>query len=363
VSGSAGFVSAELVRARRSEPPVDSAAMDGFAVRFLDGSLPPEFRLREGLVTSAKGGRTLAPGEAVAITTGAPLPARADAVVRKERALATSTGLRTRGSLERGTDVHRRGEDLLKGTTILRPGETIRPYQVGLLLAQNIARLRVRVARVTLIPIGDELRTGSAVSIPGRIRDSISPIISALDRSTVPATVSPVADRPEAIVRELRRAARRSDLIVTIGGTSVGAKDFTKSAVNAAGEVLFEGVRVNVLKRGAVGQVGRVPVVMLPGQVLSSVVVWHEFGRPILHRLLGRRAEDSLRVRLNRPLRNPHPMDSVYLLEVRNGSARPCRWGVRLYSVLLRANAYAVIPKHRTLAAGTPLRVRPLVGD
>jgi molybdopterin molybdotransferase len=360
VAGAVGLISVRTVRTAHPEPPRDAAAMDGFAVRFVGGRPRRSYRLLQGLVTAGKSAQSLLPGEAIAISTGAPLPGGADAVARKERTLRVGHTLRVRGRLRIRTDVHRKGEDLPEGATIVRQGERVRPYHVALLLAQGIRTIRARAARLTLIPIGDEL-TGRPGRSRGAIRDSISPLIGALAPSSVCSATPPVPDRRAALTHALRRAAGASDLVVTIGGASVGVKDLTKPAVASIGTVLFGGVRVNVLKRSSVGVVGRVPVVMLPGQVVSAVVAWHEHGLHVLSRLLRTSLVRWERVRLEESLRNPHPMDSVYLFGVRDGLARPRRWGVRLYSDLLRSNAWGIIPRHCTLRAGTTLRVQRLI--
>lgn len=356
-----GRVSSSEIRARRNEPAVDSAAMDGFAVRYPAGRLATRFRLLPGLVTLLSTRWTLGPGEAIRIVTGAPLPRRTDFVVRQERALVTGRELRVRRPIRCGTDVHPMAEDLQQGSRILRAGERIRPYHIGLLLAQAISRVRTRDPRVALVAVGDELAAADRPS-RGRVTDSVSPLIAALLPPSTRTERHVVGDNASDLSRRLRELAKRSDLIITVGGSSVGAKDRTKSAVARVGRIVFGGVRVNVLKRGAFGRIGRVPVVILPGQVVSAVAAWHEFGTRVLARLTGEPPPALVRVRLRKMLRNPHAMDSLFLLEVADGGATPLRWGVRLYSQLLRANAIAVVPRHTSLPRGTVLRARPLAG-
>ena len=335
--------------------------MDGFAVRFHSVRGAREFRLRSGLVGRAVRGPRLRPGEAVAITTGTPLPPGAQAVVRREFARAEGENLTVRRPIRPGADVHARGEDLSRGSVLLRAGETVRPYHVAPLLGQRIDRLFVRRVRGTILAIGDEIGRGSR-ALPGTIPDSLSPLIRALSPEVEWKRIGPLPDRLGEIARALQRASEDSDLLVTIGGTSVGAKDFTKPAVETVGRLLVPGVRVNVLKRGGFGMVGSVPVVLLPGQVVSAVTVWHEYGLRAVARLLGCPPPRGGTVRLRRALENPHPMDSVYLFRVTGGLAEPCRWGVRLHSELLRANAYGIVPRHSSLRAGTPIAVRWLEG-
>ena len=337
--------------------------MDGYAVRSVGGRFPTTFRLRKGLQRTRTSHRHLGPGEAVAITTGAPLPLGATAVVRKERGLAFAGILRVRHRVVEGCDVHRRGEDLARGSVLLRRGERVRPYHVGLLLAQGYRTVRVFAPRVTIVPIGDELVHRGPSAPRGHVPDSISPVIAGLMLPATPSILRPLPDDRRAVARALRVAARASDLVVTIGGTSVGPRDITKPAVVSVGRLLFGGVRVNVLKRGAVGTIGRTPVVLLPGQVVSAVAVWHEHGLRVLSRLTRLDLAPKERVVLARRLTNPHAMDSVYLFRISSDRATPCRWGVRLYSELLHAQGFGIVRAGSTLPKGATLEVQRLAGS
>ena len=359
--GAVGRISADDVRTRHPEPSVDLAAMDGFAIGLPRDGRATSFRLRDGFLTPGARPGQLRPGEAIAIGTGAPLPAGAGAVVRRERARAGPAEISVHRVPAPGTDVHRRGEDLPAGARILTAGEQVRPYQLGLLLAQHVNALRVRVPRITIIVTGDEFggrgRTGARV-----VRDSISPMIGALAERLGTVRRERVSDRLEALTKALVRVSRTADLIVTIGGTSVGSHDVTKQAIRRVGALWFEGVRTNVLKRAAAGRVERTPVVVLPGQVVAAVVAGHEFGRAALARLTGWTPPPPIVVPLREELRNPQPMDSVYLFRLGPDGARPCRWGVRLYSELLSADAYGIVPRASRLPAGAPVALVPLDG-
>jgi molybdopterin molybdotransferase len=118
-----------------------------------------------------------------------------------------------------------------------------------------------------------------------------------------------------------------------------------------------------VLKRGAVGTIGRTPVVLLPGQVVSAITVWHEFGLRVLSKLMRVQLVRTEEAVLAANLTNPHVMDSVYLFRTANGRVTPCRWGVRLYSELLRADAFGIVPAGASLRRGSTLRVQRLVGS
>jgi molybdopterin molybdotransferase len=355
-------VSGATVRARRPEPPTNVAAMDGYAVRLPAAEGSRRFKLRPGFLSPSSRPRHLRAGEAIEIGTGARMPAGGQAVVRSELARSDASGVVIRRAVAVGSDVHRTGEDLARGEIIVRPGERIGPYHQAAMIAQRIGEVRVRVPRITVVVTGDEFG-GQERDRAAGVSDSISPLIRELAGRTGEVRRLLAPDREGRLGEVIRRAARASDLVVTIGGTSVGARDRTKPAIRAVGALAFEGVRANVLKRGAVGHVGRTPVIVLPGQVVSAVVVWHEFGRPVLARLTGAKPDRPVRSRLAAPLHNPHPMDSVYLFRVSKSGARACRWGVRLYSELVRADAYGIVPRSTRLPRGYRIELRRLEGS
>ncbi len=351
-----GRFSAVTIRARVPEPAQRLAAMDGFAVRSGSSSARPVFRVDPGESRAGGTVATLARGHAIRVGTGAPLDRTTTAVLRWERARVDGDTVSATGVVHRDVDVIRVGEDYPRGAVLVARGEVVRPLHLAVLVASGARSLRVFLPNVRVIAIGDEL-----ASLGHRgVRDSIAPTLAALLRFGRVEVESALPDRPDRIVRVLRRAARRSDLVVTVGGSSVGAHDRTKEAVRAAGRLLFDGVRVNVLKRGAVGVVGRVPVAVLPGQVGSAVTVWHEHGLHVVGRCVGRDPRRFESVRLDRAVANCHRMDSVYLFRPSARGVVAARWGVHRSRDLLDAVGFGILPRGRTTPAGARIRIQRL---
>ncbi|MGI0068147.1 MAG: molybdopterin-binding protein, partial [Thermoplasmata archaeon] len=173
-------------------------------------------------------------------------------------------------------------------------GAEVDGYAMSALLAAGITRILVRHVRVRVYATGSELRAPTERS--SDTLDTIGPALTALlDRWTDARYAGVLPDDPKIIARTLRHEARRNDLLVTIGGSSVGPKDFTKRAVSDVGRVVVAGTRVNVLKRAGVEIVGRTPVLILPGQIESAVVAFHEYGtRPT--RSVGRIEAEGVRL-------------------------------------------------------------------
>ncbi len=360
VTGALGKLAAATVTAREPLPRERRSAMDGYAVRLVPGRPVAVFVLRAGLLRSTGPANiALAEGEASPIATGLPLPKGANAVVRAEAALVQGNALRLRHPARPGQDVLEPGEVMERGERILQRGEPVRAAHVGALLAQRIRSIPTYRIRIAIAPIGDEvLRPGSRS--PDGVPDFLSPIIANLLGFAEVRVLPPTADDRSRVGRVLEAASRRSDLLFTIGGSSVGPKDVTKAAIVDVGRLLFEGVSANVLKRGAVGFVRRTPVVVLPGQVVSAVAAFHEHGLHVLARMVGRETRRYEEVTLAREVLADHRMDSVYLFRVSGGVATPLPWGVARMMGLLQANAFGLLAHGRRYPSGEPIRVQRL---
>jgi len=258
---------------------------------------------------------------------------------------------------EPGRHAARRG--FARGDVLLARGESVGAAHIAAFLAQRLPRVPVVRLRVTILPIGDEL-----VSAEGRgarrVWDHMGPTIAALLPFANVKLSSPVPDDQRNVEHALLQAARNSDLLFTIGGSSVGDRDVTKSAVREVGRLWFEGVQVNVLKRGSVGTVGRVPVIVLPGQLVSAVTVFHEHGMHVISRMVGRELRRFERATLTRDLHVDHHLDSTYLFQISGHDATPLPWGVARMTALVRAQAFAVLDRGRTYRVGEQITVQRL---
>jgi molybdopterin molybdotransferase len=348
-----GRFAAEPVVARKDRPETPRSAMDGYAVRAADG---PPSRVR----TPEDPPGPLRPGEALPVSTGGPLPPGADAVVRREATRRTPEGgLEVLESLWPGKDVHPVGEDVRVGDLLLARGERVRPSHLGVLLEQGLSALPILSARVGLLAVGSELVPPGAHSA-GRTPDSITPMLLPLVPTPEVAYLGTVADEPATFRRVLEAALAQHDLIITVGGASVGDGDPVKPAVVGLGELLFEGLRANVLKRTAVGQVGDRTIVILPGQPVAAVTAFHEIGLAVLERMWGVPLRRTERWPLAAPVAVHHRMDATILFRLEDGVARPLEWGVARYGTIARADGYAVVRRGTQLPAGSLLAIERL---
>lgn len=292
----AGRVLAAPLLAQRTQPPFPAAVMDGYAVRSVDTSVGA----RLAVIGEAAAGRrfsgTVGAGQAVRIFTGAPVPRGADAVVAQETVTREGGAVVLAGQVPAGHFVRAVGVDFSEGETILPAGRRIGPRDLALAAAANVVRLRVsQRPKVAVVSIGDELVAPGTKPGPDQIVASNAFAVVELARDSGAETedLGIVADDADAFARIIAEAARRVDVLVTIGGASVGDHDVTKPALAAAGMTL--GLWQIAMRPGkplVFGRIGRTAVLGLPGNPVSSYVCAAMFLRPLLAALQGTAVED-----------------------------------------------------------------------
>lgn len=284
-----GRVLRQDVRATRDQPPFHAAAMDGWAVRRADAEIPAEL-LIVGESAAGKGwDGQLAPGQAIRISTGAPLPDGADWIVIQEE--ATRGGDRVWvGPLAESSFIRRRGGDFSRGDLLLAAGCRLDPWRIALAAAAGYTDVQVsRQPRVTIAATGDEVLAPGAAPGPWQIHDSAGPGLAAWFRARgcQVERLAPLPDEREAVGAAL--ACEPCDLLVTIGGASVGDHDLVKPALAAIGlEMVVEGVAVRPGKPSWFGVLpdGR-RILGLPGNPVSAMVCAELFARDVVAAMQG----------------------------------------------------------------------------
>ena len=356
-----GRVLAEDVVSEVELPPFDYSAMDGYAVVSGDfvgagpWRLPVAFEQRAG----DAGGR-LESGQVARIFTGAPLPAGADAVVMQEDTTREGELATFRAAPRAGAHVRRRGEDLSRGAVALPRGTRLSCFSVGLLAALDRGQCRVsRRPRVALLCTGDELRDAGSPARPGSIPDSNGPSLAALARRSgaVVTRLPRTGDDLESTRRALRGALATYDVLLTVGGVSVGDHDVVKSALEAEGAALdFWKVKIKPGKPLAFGRRERTFVLGLPGNPVSAQLTLSLFGLPLLRALQGDRQPlpSPITVRLASAIRQKPGRLGFYrarlegsraILHDNQASGAP--------TSMAQADALVMVPEHvQELAAG-----------
>ncbi len=296
LSTGAGRVLAEDVVSPHDVPPHDNAAVDGYAVFFDD--LDPDGETVLPVVGRATAGHPLdgpaRRGTAVRVFTGARMPEGPDTVMMQEdcRIERDGDGERVilRPGLKRGANWRRRGEDVTAESIVLARGLRLRPQDIG--QAAAVGRREVLVSRplrVALFSTGDELRQPGEALPDGCIYDSNRYILMALlgGFGCLVDDLGIVPDRADAVRDVLTTAAPDHDLIVTSGGVSVGEEDHVKAAVEALGRLHFWRLAIRPGRPLALGQIGHVPFVGLPGNPVAVMVTAMTILRPMIVRLMG----------------------------------------------------------------------------
>ena len=298
-----GRILAAPLVAGHDVPPYDNAAVDGYAVRF-DDLRPGEATVLPVVGRAAAGHPLSGParrGAAVRIFTGAPMPEGADTVLMQEDCTEAGDGVRIPPGIKRGANRRRAGEDVTRGATVLRRGQRLRAQEIGLAAALGLTELRAyRRLRVAIFSTGDEVREPGAALPPGAIYDAnryvLQALLEGLGAEVTDLGILP--DEQSRIAAALAAAAGAHDLILTSGGMSTGEEDHVKAAVEAQGRLHFWRLAIKPGRPVAMGQIGRVPFMGLPGNPVAVMVTFLILARPLVLRLSGAAPEPPRRFRV-----------------------------------------------------------------
>jgi molybdopterin molybdotransferase len=292
IDAARGRILAADLTANLTQPPFDASAMDGYATRAVDvATLPATLNvIGESAAGHPFAGR-VGPGQAVRIFTGASVPEGADAIVIQENTERLGDRVVVRpGTVDVG-HIRRRGFDFTEGTTLLDAGRKLGPRELSLAAAMGHGSVSVyRKPRVAVLSTGDELVMPGTTPGPGQIVSSNHLGIAALaEIAGADAIQLGIArDTREDLARRIAEADG-ADILVTIGGASVGDRDLVKPALEARGLALdFWKVAVRPGKPMLFGRLGAQRVLGLPGNPLSCLIAARLFLVPLMFRLLGR---------------------------------------------------------------------------
>ncbi|MDX6442535.1 MAG: molybdopterin molybdotransferase [Gaiellaceae bacterium] len=290
VQQAAGRVTAEPAQALVDLPPFRSSAMDGFAVRAAD--LPGTLPVVEQIAAGRPAGRALAPGEAMAISTGGVVPEGADSVIPIEYVVQHDNKIEAGEAIRQGSNVRPRGGDVAAGDVIVGVGVRLGPAQVGALAAAGVATVEcARRPGVAILATGSELAAPGAALAPGQIYES-NGLMLAASLAAVGGDIDalPVVADDESAHRAALERGLAADVLVTSGGVSVGPHDLVRAIEAELGvEEVFWRVAIKPGKPVSFGVRGETLVFGLPGNPVSSLVGCELFVKPALRALQGQR--------------------------------------------------------------------------
>ncbi|MEW2914396.1 gephyrin-like molybdotransferase Glp [Leisingera sp. JC11] len=345
----AGRVLARDVQARRDQPPFSASAMDGYAVNAAEVELHAMFKvIGEAAAGHAFSGRVGA-GQTVRIFTGAPVPEGASFVVIQEDVTRNGDLITITDEPGGNHNIRPRGGDFTDGQTVTAP-KLLTPADIALLAAMNIPSVPVtRRPEVALISTGDELVMPGGTPGPDQIIASNTFGLKAmLEDLGACARILPIARDTESSLRTAFELAEGADLVVTIGGASVGDHDLVgKVAQDLGMERSFYKVAMRPGKPLMAGRMGAAAMVGLPGNPVSAMVCGHVFLAPVIRTMLGLPAEAAqLRTAgLAAALPENGPREHYMRAKVENGRLTAFEnQDSSLLTVLADANALLVRP-------------------
>jgi len=359
-----GRMLAEDVRSPLALPPWDNSSMDGYAVRSADvrdatASSPRSLRVVGTIAAGGASERAVGEGEAMRIMTGAPVPRGADSVVRIEDTDAGEREVQVQSDRDALRNVRPRGEDLAKGDVAVGRGTQLHAAHLGLLASVGCAIVNaIRRPRVAVLASGDEL-----VDVD-RFKDVLAGTKIVTSNSyTLEAAVAEaggeaislgtVGDDPVALRNRL--SGVDCDLLLTTGGVSVGAFDFTRGVLNDMGlEQRFWRVKIRPGAPLGFGLLHDTPWLGLPGNPVSTAVTFELFARPAIRKMLGHSLlfRRTVSVRLSEPVTISAALTHLLRAQVEHEGAELVArltgpQGSGLLSSMARANALLVIPPER----------------
>jgi len=368
-----GHVLSEDVYATENIPPFDNSAMDGFAViaADVDGASednPAQLAVIETIAAGYAPTKRVERGQVARIMTGAMMPEGADAVVMQEVTQLEGDTVKIFEGIEKKGNVRFIGESVKAKDLVISKGKLLRPQEVSMLASLNRSTVMVyRRPKVAVVSTGDELTPLGEELKPGKIRDSNRYGIYAQlqEAGCEPIDMGIATDDEADTERKFRDGLAQADALITSGGVSVGEYDVVKTVLSRLGEINFWRVAMKPGKPQAYGIADGKPIFGLPGNPVSSLVVFELFVRPALLKMAGHTdlLRPTFKAVLEEDVANKDGRVSFMraIIEQRDGkyyarTTGPQGSGI-LYSLVL-ANGFIVVPSGATLKAGDEIEAQ-----
>jgi molybdopterin molybdotransferase len=368
-----GRVPARDVIAPGPLPGFARSTVDGYAVRAADTygaseGLPSYLDLVGAVLMGVAPNVTVTAGTAAEMPTGGVLPAGADAVVMVEYTNETMPGtVEVLRPIAPGGGVVQADDDVTPGAVLTPAGRPLRAVDLGMLAAAGVTEVLMHAQpRVAILSTGDEVVAPATATLrPGQVRDAIAPALAGLvlEAGGWPVPCGIVPDDPAALRSALQLALAHADLVVVSAGSSVGTRDATAEAVASLGKpgIFCHGLAIKPGKPTLLAECDGVPVIGLPGNPLSALVVFRLVGTPLVWRLAGCATpppEPSVIASLTRDVPSEAGRRDVVQVQLNGEQADPLFGASALLSVLTRADGYVVVPEPATgLDAGADVRI------
>jgi len=351
-----GRVTVKNITAPTNLPLFDRSAVDGYAVRAQDTFEASQFKPKTLQLINES---SVSEGQAKQVWTGNPLPKGADAVIMLEHTRAMKDKIKVIATLTPGENVSKRGEDVHKGDVAVELGTRLQAHHVGLLAALGISHVDVvEKPQVAILSTGNELVELDKKPQPNQIIDSNQYIISGLvtELGAQPINLGIARDNQDEIGAKISEGLAKADVVITTGGTSVGAPDLVPIVVNKLGKpgVVVHGIALRPGMPTALAVLKGKPVFVLSGYPVAATIGFEVFARPVILKLLGIEHESRplLKAKLTRRVsgvlgRRVYLRVNVFKRD-NDFFAEPVRTkGSGLLTTMTKANGYVIIPEDR----------------
>ncbi len=357
-------VLAEDIVSPISIPPFARAAMDGYAVKAEDtfgasNTNPKKLEIVGNVDIGDVPSVVVVSGTAVKITTGAPIPEGANAVVMVEDTEKQDSYISILAPVTPGKNLAQQGEDVKKGDVVLRKGTILRPADLALLKAIGLQKISViRQPKIGVLSTGDELVDNATELSPAKIIDSNRIMLKAqiLEDGGIPVDYGIARDDPDEIKQRLEQALHECDAVLVSGGTSVGPKDFLPRIIEELGKpgLIVHGVAIGPGRPVALGVINKKPIILLPGYPVAAFLNYELFAFPLLKLLqsvfYSKRPRDKIKARLNRRVSSkPGQRDFIRVQLSEEGqnliASVITRRGAGVLTSLTRADALLIVPE------------------
>lgn len=376
-----GRILAENIVSQVNIPPHDMSHFDGYAIKAADTkeayvSSPVFFTVVDKLYPGQLPECEIHHGEAVYVTTGSFLPKGADTIVAVEATRMNNRNrIEVRSLVKPSDHVIYCGSDIAKGQMLFRKGHRIRAQDLTLFAALRFGRISViKKPLVAIISVGDELTDKIDEIAAGKIVNShhytVSAMVQEAGGEAMYLGIAP--DQVAEIQEKIEAGIARADMVLVIGGSSMGNKDVTSDAINSIGKpgVIIHGVKRKPGRVSGFAVVKDKPVVLLPGLCHSLIVGFYTFALPLLHAMSGLAQPDTqlgLRAKITQQIffKRFIPFEQVTFVKVQRTpegyQADPCIGDSSSFGALVRANAFIITPPgKKTVRAGEPVNVHLL---
>jgi molybdopterin molybdotransferase len=362
-------VLAENVVATVDIPRLNRSAVDGYAVKAVETVGATQFQPK---VFQLTGDNRIGAERVKQVWTGNPIPEGADAVVMLEDTKQVKDRINVWSQMTPGENVSKKGEDIQKGSVAAKAGIRLKPQHLGLIAALGIRKVHVYDRpRIAVLTTGNELvKLGSRLE-ESQVFDTNKLVLSTLciDLGAEPLDLGIAKDDVDDISERLQVGLKKSDIMITSGGTSVGGSDFVPDAVRRLGKpgVIVHGVAMRPAMPTALAATNGKPILILPGNPVAAIIGFEVFARPLICRFLGMKQAEtrvSVQAKMTRGIATTLGRRNFVRVRVfKHNSellAEPVSArGSSMISTMTRANGYVVVPENREgLAEKEPVSVQ-----